>query len=73
MKSGGCIGNVVIDGKLINSQDDGAHSWPNFAILNNGNYLMGYMTNSEIEKALKSNTIFTMVSGLTWLLRFFFF
>jgi N-acetylglucosamine-1-phosphodiester alpha-N-acetylglucosaminidase len=62
VQTGACIGNVVTDGKRIQHS---CLQHANFGVLNNGSYIIGYMTCETIHKLHFDQ----LVTGVLWLVR----
>ncbi|XP_066496906.1 N-acetylglucosamine-1-phosphodiester alpha-N-acetylglucosaminidase [Tiliqua scincoides] len=65
MKSGACLGNVVSDGRLV--QTSGGVQNAQFGIRKDGTLVFGYLSEEDVME--KENPFVQLVSGVVWLLR----
>lgn len=63
--SGRCLGNVVSDGKVVQTSNDEQNA--NFGIRQDGSIVVGYIPDQEILNS--SNPFRQLVSGVIWLVR----
>ncbi len=65
MSTGGCLGNIVSDGRLVQTSGDEQNA--NFGIRQDGTIVVGYLPDSEISNS--SNPFRQLVTGVVWLVR----
>ncbi|NWU52805.1 NAGPA acetylglucosaminidase, partial [Dromas ardeola] len=65
METGGCLGNVVSDGKLV--RNSGGLQNAQFGIRKDGTMVFGYLSEEEVLD--QANPFVQLVSGVVWLLR----
>lgn len=65
MTSGECLGNIVADGRLVQTSNDEQNA--NFGIRQDGSIVVGYLPDSEIFNT--TNPFRQLVTGVVWLVR----
>ncbi|XP_072037267.1 N-acetylglucosamine-1-phosphodiester alpha-N-acetylglucosaminidase-like [Amphiura filiformis] len=65
--TGGCYGNVVSDGRFVQTEKDERYQNAHFGIRSDGSFVFGYLTKEDI--ANETNPFTQLVTGVGWIVR----